>query len=63
MATAIMDFAWRIENAVVPEEGFALSTGEPGLGKSVALRLLADRLDGCYAARYELGRTWAGRVE
>jgi type II secretory pathway predicted ATPase ExeA len=38
------DFAWRIENALAPEGGFALITGEPGTGKSVALRLLADRL-------------------
>ena len=46
-ATAKMDdFAWRIEHGVAPEGGFALITGEPGLGKSVALRLLADRLDG-----------------
>ena len=38
------DFAWRIENALAPEGGFALITGEPGTGKSVTLRLLADRL-------------------
>ncbi len=38
------DFAWRIEHALVREGGFALVTGEPGTGKSVALRLLAERL-------------------
>ena len=42
---AVEDFAWRIENAHVREGGFALITGAPGTGKSVALRLLAARLD------------------
>jgi type II secretory pathway predicted ATPase ExeA len=42
---AVEDFAWRIENAHVREGGFALITGDPGTGKSVALRLLAHRLD------------------
>jgi type II secretory pathway predicted ATPase ExeA len=42
---AVEDFAWRIENAHVREGGFALITGEPGTGKSVALRLLSARLD------------------
>ena len=37
-------FGWRIEQNLVPEGGFALITGEPGTGKSVALRLLAERL-------------------
>ncbi len=36
-------FAWRVEH-LAREGGFALITGEPGLGKSVALRLLAERL-------------------
>jgi general secretion pathway protein A len=36
-------FCWRIENQV-REGGFALVTGEPGTGKSVALRLLAHHL-------------------
>ncbi len=40
------DFAWRIENSLVREGGFALITGDPGTGKSVALRLLAERLSG-----------------
>lgn len=34
---------WRVEN-LVSEGGFALVTGQPGAGKSVALRVLADRL-------------------
>jgi type II secretory pathway predicted ATPase ExeA len=37
-------FAWRIEHAHVKSGGFALITGQPGTGKSVALRLLATRL-------------------
>jgi type II secretory pathway predicted ATPase ExeA len=37
-------FAWRIEHALVREGGFALIQGEPGTGKSVALRVLAERL-------------------
>ena len=37
-------FCWRIENAHLREGGFALITGDPGTGKSVALRLLATRL-------------------
>ncbi len=38
-------FCWRIEQSLVREGGFALITGDPGTGKSVVLRLLADRLD------------------
>jgi general secretion pathway protein A len=37
-------FCWRIENALLREGGFALIHGEPGSGKSVALRVLAHRL-------------------
>jgi general secretion pathway protein A len=37
-------FCWRIEQGHVREGGFALITGEPGTGKSVVLRLLAERL-------------------
>jgi general secretion pathway protein A len=37
-------FCWRIENAHLREGGFALITGDPGTGKSIALRLLAERL-------------------
>jgi type II secretory pathway predicted ATPase ExeA len=41
---AVDNFCWRVEQ-LVREGGFALITGEPGTGKSVALRLLAERLD------------------
>lgn len=36
-------FCWRVEHQA-REGGFALITAEPGLGKSVTLRLLAERL-------------------
>ena len=36
-------FCWRVEQ-LVGEGGFALLTGAPGLGKSAALRILAERL-------------------
>lgn len=38
------NFCWRIENNFIREGGFALISGDPGTGKSVAMRLLADRL-------------------
>ena len=45
LATAKTDsFCWRIAHAHVKEGGFALIAGDPGTGKSVALRLLATRL-------------------
>ena len=40
----IENFCWRIEQALIREGGFALLHGDPGTGKSVALRLLAQRL-------------------
>jgi type II secretory pathway predicted ATPase ExeA len=40
----LSDFIWRVEHGLVREGGFALITGEPGTGKSVALRLLAEQL-------------------
>jgi type II secretory pathway predicted ATPase ExeA len=40
---AIDNFAWRVEQ-LVHEGGFALVCGEPGTGKSVALRIVAGRL-------------------
>ena len=39
----IEHFAWRVEQ-LVQEGGFALISGESGTGKSVALRILAERL-------------------
>ncbi len=41
----VEDFCWRIEHALVREGGFALIGGEPGMGKSVTLRLLSARLE------------------
>jgi type II secretory pathway predicted ATPase ExeA len=40
----VESFCRRIEQHQVREGGFALVTGDPGTGKSVVLRLLADRL-------------------
>jgi len=40
----VEQFAWRIEHSLIREGGFALISGEPGTGKSVTLRLLANRL-------------------
>jgi type II secretory pathway predicted ATPase ExeA len=37
-------FCWRIEHSLIREGGFALVSGDPGTGKSVALRLLAEKL-------------------
>ena len=46
MATPAVDsFCRRVEHHLVRQGGFALITGEPGTGKSVALRLLARRLE------------------
>ena len=41
---AVDSFCRRIEQHLVRQGGFALIAGEPGTGKSVALRLLAERL-------------------
>jgi len=41
---SIDHFCWRLEE-LVHEGGFALITGDPGTGKSVALRILAHHLD------------------
>jgi type II secretory pathway predicted ATPase ExeA len=43
---AVENFCWRIEHTQLREGGFSLITGSPGAGKSVALRLLAERLSG-----------------
>ncbi len=39
----VESFCWRVEN-LAREGGFALVAGEPGVGKSVSLRLLVERL-------------------
>lgn len=41
---SVLRFCARIEDRLAGEGGFALITGKPGVGKSAALRLLADRL-------------------
>jgi len=41
----IQTFCWRIEQQI-GEGGFALVTGDPGVGKSAALRLLSEHLNG-----------------
>jgi len=38
------NFCWRVEHTLAREGGFGLIVGDPGTGKSVALRLLAGRL-------------------
>ena len=43
VTTRIEAFAWRVEQ-LVQEGGFALISGESGTGKSVALRIVAQRL-------------------
>jgi len=40
----IETFCWRIEHAQIREGGFAMIHGDPGSGKSIVLRLLAERL-------------------
>ncbi len=41
----IQSFCWRIEHQI-GEGGFALTVGEPGVGKSAALRILSEHLTG-----------------
>jgi type II secretory pathway predicted ATPase ExeA len=41
----IQSFCWRIEHQI-GEGGFALTVGDPGVGKSAALRLLSEHLNG-----------------
>jgi general secretion pathway protein A len=40
----IENFCWRIEQAHLREGGFALVHGDPGSGKSIVMRILAERL-------------------
>lgn len=40
----VESFFWKIRQALLREGGFALIVGEPGTGKSVTLRLLAQQL-------------------
>ena len=40
----VEQFFWRIEQVLIREGGFAMITGDPGTGKSIVLRLLAERL-------------------
>jgi general secretion pathway protein A len=41
---SVESFCWRVEQTLVREGGFAMISGEPGTGKSVTLRVLAERL-------------------
>jgi type II secretory pathway predicted ATPase ExeA len=38
-------FGWRIEQTLIRDGGFALIVGDSGLGKSVALRLISQRME------------------
>lgn len=40
----VESFCWRVEQGLIREGGFALISGDPGTGKSVVLRMLAQRL-------------------
>jgi len=46
LSPSFRTFCWRVEHTLIREGGFALVSGEPGTGKSVALRLLAHHLQG-----------------
>ena len=59
----IENFAWRVEQ-LVREGGFALISGESGSGKSVALRIVAERLAALRAADFyrELGDVFSVKL-
>ena len=40
----IENFLWRVQQSLIREGGFALISGDPGTGKSVAMRLLAEHI-------------------
>lgn len=42
----VTDFLWKIEHGICAEGGFGMLTGPPGVGKSVAARLTARRIEG-----------------
>lgn len=44
VSNKIENFCWSVENHLVRDGGFAAVTGDPGTGKSIAMRLLDDRL-------------------
>jgi len=44
LTPAVDSFFWKVQQGLLREGGFALIVGEPGTGKSVTLRLLAERL-------------------
>jgi len=44
MTPQLDSFFWKVQEGLLREGGFALIVGEPGTGKSVTLRLLAERL-------------------
>lgn len=50
VSARLNSFCWRVEQ-LIGEGGFALVTGLPGLGKSVTLRVLVERLSGLRDAR------------
>ena len=52
----VENFCWRTEN-LAREGGFALVTGEPGGGKSIALRLLVEQ-SRSPSKISESGRSW-----
>lgn len=59
----VESFCWRVEN-LAREGGFALVTGEPGIGKSVSLRILVERLSSVRDVRVGvLSRPQAGLAD
>lgn len=59
----VENFCWRVEN-LAREGGFALVTGEPGMGKSVTLRILVERLSAVRDVRVGvLSRPQAGLAD